>query len=293
MVKLGLASCSCPLFSQEKPQQAFSKEQLQRFQESMKLKVDRDVIGSLPDLKIQQSLTGFEEAQNYLVRYGYATKGELTPGKLDEKTADALKTLRKTFSLPVEEAFDQSVRELMSQPRCGIPDPSPLSFQTRGAWKKRNLSYKFGALPKPKNNTSQAAAKAAVLRALQTWVDVGTGISFTEVQSDPDFTIEWKPAADPDHSMVGGTLAHADFPPGFSIITQDLPKPVHFDDDEHLWKIGSEFDIETVTLHEVGHVLGLLHEPAKPHAVMFPNYPGIRRQLTQDDKDGLRSLYPG
>jgi hypothetical protein len=57
-------------------------------------------------------------------------------------------------------------------------------------------------------------------------------------------------------------FAHADFPPPCSVVTNALPKPVHFDDSEHLWSIGAianAFDVETVALHELGHIIGLAH----------------------------------
>ena len=97
--------------------------------------------------------------------------------------------------------------------------------------------------------------------------------------------------------MVGGVLAHADFPPGCSVVTNSLPKPVHFDDTEHTWNIGAApntFDVETVALHELGHILGLAHSNVAG-SVMFPTVSSnfTKRALTQDDIDGVRSLYPG
>ena len=114
---------------------------------------------------------------------------------------------------------------------------------------------------------------------------------------DRNYLIGWRPANDPDHSMVGGVLAHADFPPGCSVVTNFLPKPVHFDDSEHTWNIGAApntFDVETVALHEFGHILGLAHSNVAG-AVMFPTVSSnfTKRALTQDDIDGVRSLYPG
>ncbi|MFQ6020058.1 MAG: matrixin family metalloprotease, partial [Dehalococcoidia bacterium] len=60
------------------------------------------------------------------------------------------------------------------------------------------------------------------------------------------------------------------------------------------------YDLETVTLHEAGHLLGLDHPPniscipgtngACP--VMNPTYGGVRRTLCADDIDGATSLYP-
>ena len=96
--------------------------------------------------------------------------------------------------------------------------------------------------------------------------------------------------------MVGGVLAHADFPPGCGVVTNTLPKPVHFDDSEHQWVIGavaSGFDVETVALHELGHILGLQHSDVAG-SVMFPSVSSnsTKRVLTADDLGGIRELYP-
>ena len=54
---------------------------------------------------------------------------------------------------------------------------------------------------------------------------------------------------------------------------------------------GSNYDVETVLLHENGHVAGLGHS-TEPGAVMEATYAGVRRALTDDDRDGLVGLYP-
>jgi hypothetical protein len=53
----------------------------------------------------------------------------------------------------------------------------------------------------------------------------------------------------------------------------------------------SDFDVETVFLHENGHVLGLGHSPVVG-AVMEATYAGVRDTLHQDDEDGIAFLYP-
>lgn len=52
-----------------------------------------------------------------------------------------------------------------------------------------------------------------------------------------------------------------------------------------------EFDIETVLLHENGHVLGLDHSTV-PEAVMEATYAGVRRAPRIDDQRGDIFLYP-
>ena len=53
----------------------------------------------------------------------------------------------------------------------------------------------------------------------------------------------------------------------------------------------TNFDIETVFLHENGHVAGLGHS-ADNNAIMYPSYQAPNRVLHQDDIDGITFLYP-
>jgi hypothetical protein len=51
------------------------------------------------------------------------------------------------------------------------------------------------------------------------------------------------------------------------------------------------YDLESVLLHENGHAAGLGHS-SDANAVMYTYYGGLRRDLHQDDIDGISSLYP-
>ena len=244
-----------------------------------------------------ESNPGFSKVQSYLERFGYLGASTARDvGVLDDPTAGALRKFQEFFHLPVTGVFDDATREAMMRPRCGLPDMrgGELEFATQCAWADRSLTFAFDT------GTDDVAGTAefdAIRRAIQTWQTVG-GLTFTEVAlgSSTDIRIGWRPAADPDHSMVGGILAHADFPPGCSVITNTLPKPVHFDDSEHVWSVGAvanAFDIETVALHELGHIVGLAHSSVAG-SVMAPTVSSnfTKRVLTQDDLDGFRSLYP-
>ena len=147
------------------------------------------------------------------------------------------------------------------------------------------------------NDVGGSAEFQAVRNAFATWA-AAVPVVFTETAAaqNPDIAIDWRPANDPDHSMVGGVLAHADFPPACGVITNTLPKPVHFDDSEHQWVIGAVaggFDVETVALHELGHILGLQHSNVAG-SVMFASVSSnsTKRALTADDLGGIRQLYP-
>jgi Alpha-L-arabinofuranosidase B (ABFB) domain/Matrixin/Putative peptidoglycan binding domain len=238
---------------------------------------------------------GFAEVSGYLGRFGYLAKLPVDPTTLDEPASEALKKFQEREGLPATGAFDAPTRERMSKSRCGLPDlRDGVAFVARCAWNDRTLRYAFGA------GTQDVAADeefAAVRAAFRSWAAV-VPISFTEVTAgdNPDVLVEWRDAADPDHDMTGPILAHADFPPGCGIVTNQLPKPVHFDDSEHTWIVGAaagQYDIETVALHELGHILGLQHSSV-PGAIMQPTVDdnATRRVLAADDIDGVRRLYP-
>ena len=55
---------------------------------------------------------------------------------------------------------------------------------------------------------------------------------------------------------------------------------------------GAGIDLDTVSLHEVGHGLGLGHSDVNG-AVMEPYYEGVRTVLHADDEAGLNALYGG
>jgi matrixin len=62
------------------------------------------------------------------------------------------------------------------------------------------------------------------------------------------------------------------------------------------WSTGcsssSGIDLQTVVLHENGHVAGLGHSNDSG-AIMYPSYQGVRCSLGADDQAGIRALYPG
>lgn len=91
------------------------------------------------------------------------------------------------------------------------------------------------------------------------------------------------------HAFDGpsGTLAHAYFPFSASI-SGDL----HFDEAENWTCNTTGFDIGFVALHEIGHSIGLDHEPVTGNlAVMNPSYNSSLTGLQQDDINGAVAKY--
>ena len=273
---------------------------------------DAGVIRQAPDLEYGEADPSVVEVQNFLKHYGYFDYGPVAldsapePERLDNTTVRALTEFQMRYDVGTLGSLDAPTRELMAAPRCGVPDlvggPS-LNFATACAWDRRNLSYQFGRPGAPMLTTdlAQGLVINAVRRAFNTWAAAGVRLSFRvisggDIPIDADIRIEWRQAADPDHSMVGNIVAHADFPPGCSSITTDFPKPLHFDDEDETWVDGAVpggLDLETVALHEIGHLLGLKHSDVEG-SVMWPyvstNF--TLRTLQADDLAGIRALYP-
>jgi len=251
-------------------------------------------VQSVPTLAKGESNPQFTLVHDFLKRFGYLPPTSVSGPQLDERVSSALALYQKRHGLPATGAFDEATRDMMAKPRCGLPDLfSGLKFNTTCSWAAPCLTFAF------ENSTSDIGGFGefqAVRNAFATWAGA-TPFTFTEVQrtDGPDILVGWRDAHDPDHSMVGNVIAHSDFPPGCGVINDNLPRPVHFDDSEVQWNLGvapNTIDLETVALHELGHILGLLHSDVAG-SVMFPVVDDTKttRVLTVDDINGIQKLY--
>jgi hypothetical protein len=236
----------------------------------------------------------FEHVQRFLVQFGYLPRGSYQEGVLDDITALALARYQELHRLRETGRFDEPTRDQMTMPRCGLADlEDGVRFDARCSWDRTRLTFAFGqgTAQIPGNDEFQA-----VRNAFSTWQAV-IPLTFQEVSlaGDPDIVVEWRPANDPDHSMVGQSIAHSDYPPGCDVITSVLPKPLHLDNDEVGWALGAvanRHDVQSAALHEIGHLLGLGHSEI-PAAVMADGLPPntTKRFLSADDINGARCLY--
>ena len=168
------------------------------------------------------------------------------------------------------------------------------NFVANGSWGRSNITFKF---INGTNDIANSDEQTAIREAFQIWADYGN-LNFTEVSGNADISISWAvgnhgDGADNAFNGVNGVLAHA-----FSPDPNDangFAGDVHFDDAE-TWTLAlrstdaQPMDLVTVAAHEIGHALGLGHSNVAC-ALMNPFYIGSHRYLSQDDIDGIQSIY--
>lgn len=243
--------------------------------------------------------------QVLLGRYGYLA-GAYHRGHYDEATREAVAKFQSFYRLYPEEdgVCDQETINLLNQPRCGVPDPSPAHrsvtgrlspFVTVGAkWEKNSLTYTFlNATP----DLPVDRQREVIREAFSRWSGV-SALEFGEVPDteSSDLSIGFHRGSHGDGAPFddaggpdGNTLAHAFFPPPAG---GGWAGSLHFDEFER-WKDqpgGEGLRLYNVSLHEIGHLLGLAHSQDQ-NAIMYAYYAEDRNDLRADDIAGIQSLY--
>ncbi|KAA8529517.1 hypothetical protein F0562_033684 [Nyssa sinensis] len=158
----------------------------------------------------------------------------------------------------------------MMMPRCGIPDVNT------GTTSKQ---HSHGS-----NSSLHTVAHYAFFQGTPKWRDYKTHLTYAFLaRADilgPPCARAFQRSFDGPH----GTLAHAYAPEDGRL---------HFDGQD-LWSMSptpGAYDLETVALHEIGHILGLDHSTVED-AIMYPILPfGEGKGLHGDDIIGIRALY--
>lgn len=265
-----------------------------------------------------EKVDGLSKLKNYLQHFGYINSSSEFTDDFDDALRSALETYQKNFNLNATGELDERTLEQIVRPRCGVPDivngsttmnsgkettaPSNAThfhtvshysfFPGTPRWpdSRRDLTYAF----EPENNLTDDV-KSVFTRAFERWSTVTT-LTFTQTASfyDADIKIGFFAGDHGDGEPfdgVLGTLAHA-----FSPTSGRL----HLDDAEN-WVVSgdvttssetSAVDLESVAVHEIGHLLGLGHS-SEEEAIMYPTISSRSRkvELASDDVTGIQTLY--
>ncbi|XP_057506587.1 metalloendoproteinase 2-MMP-like [Actinidia eriantha] len=262
-----------------------------------------------------QNVKGLHQLKTYLEHFGYLNYGRsqnqthANDDDFDNLLESAIKTYQLNYHIEATGIVDTPTVSKMMMSRCGVPDiingtssmrtgkkrhhhsHSSLHtvshysfFQGNLRWPLSQTHLTYGFLP---GTTSQAIS--AVSRAFNKW-DSATHFTFSQAQDyrNANLKISFHRRDHGDgHPFdgAGGTLAHASPPTGTGNF--------HYDADES-WSVGAvpgSIDMETVALHEIGHLLGLGHSSVE-NAIMYPSLTsGMTKGLHGDDVQGIKVLY--
>ena len=238
----------------------------------------------------------------YLSRYGYYQAPDPRVGRIasEEDLSMSIKKLQRFANIPETGVMDEQTREFMNSPRCGMPDLGPSDnakrkrrFSLHGTtWKKQKLSWQ---LADDSNNSglTRKQVRDTLRLAFSKWQAV-TNLDFYEKDSgEADIMVSFERSSHRDGNPFdgrGGDLAHAFYPHNNAGLSGD----VHYDNDEY-FTLGSKrgYDFLWVTVHELGHSLGLTHSNVK-EAIMYPKVSKGSKgnvDLTYDDIVGIQHIY--
>ncbi|CAH2033779.1 unnamed protein product [Thlaspi arvense] len=267
---------------------------------------------------------GLYKLKQYFQHFGYIQgnfSGSFTDD-FDDILKNAVEMYQRNFRLNVTGELDDLTLQHVVLPRCGVPDvvngtstmrsgrrAYEVSFAGRGQrfhavkryslfpgeprWRRRDLTYAF----EPRNALTEEV-KSVFSRAFARWAEV-VPLTFTRVETflNSDISIGFYSGDHGDGEPFDGqmgTLAHAFSPPNGHF---------HLDGDEN-WVVsgdvgGNNFlseraaiDLESVAVHEIGHLLGLGHSSVQD-SIMYPTITTGRRKvdLATDDVEGVQYLY--
>ncbi|KAI3784767.1 hypothetical protein L1987_43872 [Smallanthus sonchifolius] len=220
-----------------------------------------DTIKRFQGCKRGSKVQGLHEVKLYLAQFGYLNY-QHTPDHVNPYENDEF-----------DEELEAAVKDYQSFYHLNATDGPP---------SKSRLTYAFAS-----NYPSMYVPP--VVSAFNRWASGTRYFTFSRANSftTADLKISWERG---DH---GDGLP---FPPRTTILAHAFAPTdgrFHYNADQN-WFIGARpnsIDVETVALHEIGHLLGLDHSQFQ-NAIMWSSIPvGAVKGLNSDDIQGIRALY--
>lgn len=231
-------------------------------------------------------------ALDFLKKYHYLSP--LKNGNHNFK--DAVRIFQEFVNIPNTGQLDRKTITEMHKPRCGVPDfddddkPSPgrvKRFSVSGyRWETMHLTYRIHNFAS-NGGLTVSQQRGIIRRAFKAWEKIGP-VSFSEVNnssSNANISISFVARVHASccckFDGTGGSIAHAFYPKSGAL---------HFDDDEQYTNSNTTgYNLFSIALHEIGHLLGLKHSN-DPKAVMYMEYKN-NQNLTDEERHGIEYIY--
>ncbi|KDP28814.1 hypothetical protein JCGZ_14585 [Jatropha curcas] len=250
-------------------------------------------------------VSGMSELKRYFHHFGYLPLRDFhnITDIFDAHLESAVFRYQAKLGLPITGKLDVLTLSQMMAPRCGVPDTvqklhfskNYVYFPGKPRWARHipmTLTYAFSPVNRI-SYLSLADIKDVFKRAFGRWESV-IPVSFIETNDYgfADIKIGFYSGDHGDGEPFDGALgvlAHS-FSPESGKFHLDASETWTVDFEMEKSKVA--VDLESVAIHEIGHLLGLAHSSVK-EAVMYPSLKPRKKkvELSVDDVQGVQALY--